>query len=127
VFGGKSHEFVVEVAGVVAGDSAQMADRAAIHLAKSTGLADAASLGDVFQDRFDLLRRQSRVEQGRPFALGEAEFADAATEHASLLMRAVATSNGQISGPSLAMLGAVGIEATEAREVIHDAAPPVRS
>jgi hypothetical protein len=123
--GGKSDEFVVEIAGVIASDSAQAADRAAIHLAKSTGLADAASLGDMFQDRFDFLRRQSRVKEGRPLALGEAELADAATEHASLLMRAVAAGHGQISGPSLAMLGAVGIEATEAREVIHDEAPSV--
>jgi hypothetical protein len=125
VFGGKSHEFVVEVAGVIASDSAQAADRATIHLAKSTGLPDAASLGDMFQDRFDLLRRQSRVKEGCPLALGEAKLADTATEHASLLMRAVAAGYGQISGPSLAMLGAVGIEATEAREVIHDEAPSV--
>jgi hypothetical protein len=57
VFGGKSDELVVEVAGVLAGQSAQPADRAAIHLAKSTGLADATPLGDVVQDRFELLRR----------------------------------------------------------------------
>jgi hypothetical protein len=127
VLGGKSHQFVVKVAGVVAGPSAQTADRAAIDLAESTGLADTTPLGDVFQDRFELLSSQSRVEEGRPLALGEANLADAATEHASFFVRAVATGHSQISDPSLAKLGAVGIEATEAREVIHVAAPPVRS
>ena len=62
VFGGKSDQFVVKVAGVLAGDSAQTADGAAIHLAESTGLTDATPLGDVVQDRFDLLRRKPRVE-----------------------------------------------------------------
>src|ERR687889_244665 len=65
VRGGKLDQFVVQVAGVLAGDPAQAADRAAIHLAEPTGLSDAAPLGDVLQDRFDRLRRQSRVEQGR--------------------------------------------------------------
>jgi len=94
VLGGKSDEFVVEVAGVVAGQPAQTADRAAIHLAESTGLADATPFGDVVQDRFELLRRQSRVEERRPLALGEANLADAATKHASLVVRAIAASHG---------------------------------
>jgi hypothetical protein len=53
--GGKSR--VVEVVGVLASDPAQSADGAAIHLAEPAGLADAASLGDMLQDRFDFLRR----------------------------------------------------------------------
>ena len=112
---------------MLAGDPAQAADGAAVHLAEPAGLADAAPLGDVLQDRFDLLRRQSRVEQGRPLPLGEAGLAGAAAEHASLLVGAVAAGHGQVSGPPLAMLGAVGIQAAEAREVVHGAAPPVRS
>jgi hypothetical protein len=62
VRGGKRDQLVVKVAGVIAGDPAQAADRAAIHLAEPAGLADAAPLGDVIQDRLDLLRRQPRVE-----------------------------------------------------------------
>jgi hypothetical protein len=49
VLRGKSDELVVKVAGVLAGQSAQTANRAAIHLAKSTGLADATHLGDVLR------------------------------------------------------------------------------
>jgi hypothetical protein len=57
VRGGNLDQLVVEVEGVLASDPAQSADRAAIHLAEPAGLADAASLGDVLQDRFDFLRR----------------------------------------------------------------------
>jgi hypothetical protein len=46
----------VEVAGVLAGDPAQAADGAPVHLAEAAGLADAAPLRDVLQDRLDLPR-----------------------------------------------------------------------
>src|SRR5206468_4002709 len=110
-----------------AGELAQAADGAPVHLAEPAGLADAAPLGDVLQDRLDPLRRQPRVEQGRPLPLGEAGLAGGAAEHAPLLARAVAAGHGQVSGPPLAMLVAAGIQAAEARQVVHRAAPPVRS
>jgi hypothetical protein len=50
VRGGNRDQLVVEVAGVLAGDPAQAADGAAIHLAEPTALSDAAPLGDVLQD-----------------------------------------------------------------------------
>jgi hypothetical protein len=115
VRGGKGDQLVVEVPGVLAGESAQAADRAAVHPAEAAGLADAAPLGDVLQDRLDLLRRQARVEEGRPLALGEAGLAGPAAEHASLLVGTVSAGHGQISGVPLAMLGAAGIQAAEAR------------
>ena len=99
---------------MIPGDSAQAADGTTIYLAEPSSLSDAAPLGDVLQDRFDLLPRQSRVEEGRPFPLREASLAGTTTEHASLLPGAVAAGHGQISGPPLAMLGAVGIQAAEA-------------
>src|SRR5947209_17738777 len=91
VFGGKSDLLVVKVAGVLPGDSAQTADRAAIDLAESSGLADATPLGDVVQDRLERLRREPGVEVRRPLPLGESILADAAPEHPPLLMGAVAT------------------------------------
>jgi hypothetical protein len=127
VRGGERDQLVVEVAGVLAGDPTQTADGAAVHLAESAGLADAAPLGDVFQDRLDLLRRQSGIEERRPLAFGEASLASVASEHTPGLFGPIATGDGQISGSPLAMLGAVGIQAAEAREVVHGAAPPVRS
>jgi len=114
VFGGKSDQFVVKVAGVISGDSAQTADCAAINLAKSSGLADTTPLGDVVQDRLKRLGREPGVEVRRPLPLGKSILANAAPEHPPLLMRAVATGHGQISGPPLSIFRAVGIEAAEA-------------
>jgi hypothetical protein len=98
VRGGKADQLVVEVAGVLASDPAQTADRAAIDLAEPASLSDAASLGDVLQDRFHFLRRQSGVEEWRPLPLGEASLASVAAEHASGLLRAIATGYREISG-----------------------------
>jgi hypothetical protein len=117
----------VEVVGVIAGDPAQAADRAAIDLAKPARLSDAAPLGDVLQDRIDFLRRQSGVEERGPFALREASLAGLAAEHASGLLRAIATGHREISGSALAVFRALGIQTAEAREVVHGTAPPVRS
>jgi hypothetical protein len=54
VRGGNGDQLVVEVAGLHASQAAQATDRAAVHLAEPAGLADAAALGDVLQDRFGL-------------------------------------------------------------------------
>jgi hypothetical protein len=127
VFGGKSDEFVVKVAGVQAGYSAETADRATIDLAKSTRLADAASLADVVYHRLDLLRWKPGVEVRGPLPLGKTGLANTAPKHSPFLIQAVSTGHGQISCSALTMLGADGIEAAEAREVIHGTAPPLRS
>ena len=68
-----------------------------------------------------------RIEVGRPLPLGETDLANAAPKHSPLLICAVATGHGEISGSSFSMLGAVGIEAAEAREIIHETPPPLRS
>jgi hypothetical protein len=122
VLGGKRDEFVVDLPRVLAGQPAVAPHGVAIHLAKPPSLADAAALGDVFQDRFDLLGGQLGPEQGSPLALGEAGQAGAAPEHAARLVGAVAAGHGQISRVPLALIGASGIQAAEAPEVIHGAA-----
>jgi hypothetical protein len=127
VRGGKPDQFVVQVAGVLAGQPAQAADRVAIHAAEPPGLADAAALGDVLQDRFGPLRGEPGVEQGRPLPLGAPGLAGAASEHPTLLLGAVAAGHGQVSGPPLAVLGAVGIQAAEARQVVHGVGTLVRT
>jgi hypothetical protein len=127
VRGGKSDQLVVEVARMLASDPAQAADGAAIDLAEPAGLSDAAPLGDVLQDRFGSLRGQSGVEERGPFPLREASLAGAAAEHASGLLWAIATGDREISGSPLAMFRALQIQAAEAREIVHGAAPPVRS
>ena len=81
----------------------------------------------MLTDRLNLLRGQSRAEEGRPLPLGEADVAGTTTEHATLFLWAVPAGHGQISGLPLARLMAVGIQTTEAREVVNDAAIPYRS
>jgi hypothetical protein len=55
VRGGKSHDFVVDVRGVVSGQPAETHYRVAVHLYEPPGLADATPLVQVFQDRINLL------------------------------------------------------------------------
>jgi len=117
----------VEVVGVITSDPAQAADRAAIDLAEPAGLSDAAPLGDVLQDRLDFLRRESGVEERCPLPLRKASLASLTAEHASGLSGTIATGHREISGPSPTVFRALRIQAAEAREVVHGAAPPVRS
>jgi hypothetical protein len=114
VRGGNRHEFVVSVAGVLAGDPAVARDRVGGDPAEPPGLPHAAALGDVLQHRLNLVRREPSVEQRGALALGEASLAGAAAEHPPCLPRAVAVGYGQVSGPSLAVIGAPGIQAKEA-------------
>jgi hypothetical protein len=127
VRGGIRNQLIMEVVRVIAGDPAEAADGAAIDLAEPAGLSDAAPLGDVLQNRFDLLWWQSGVEEWSPFALREASLASSAAEHASGLLRAIATGHREISGSAIAVFRALGIQAAKAREVVHGAAPPARS
>jgi hypothetical protein len=109
VRGGNRDQLVVEVVGVIPGDPAQAPEGAAIDLAEPAGLSDAAALGDVFQDRLDLLRGQPGVEERGPFALREASLASPAAEHASGLLRAIATGHREISGPPFPVFRALRI------------------
>src|SRR5262249_43643805 len=87
------------------------------------GLADAAPLGEVLQDRFGLAGWEPGVEQRRPLALGEPALTGAAAGHAAGLVGAVATGHRQVSRAPLAVVGAVGIQAAEPREVVHGGVP----
>jgi len=127
VRGGNRDQLVVEVVGVIASDPAQAADRTTIDLAEPAGLTDAASLGDMLQDRVSFLRWESGVEEGCSLSLREASLTSLTAEHASGLARAIATGHREISCSAFAVFGALGIQAAEAREVVHGAAPPVRS
>ncbi len=96
------------------GLAAVAGDGLAVDADEPPGLADAVTLGDVMEERDGLLRRQVGAEERRAFAFGESGLAGPASEHASGLLGAVAMGDGEISGPPLAVLGAVGILAAEA-------------
>jgi hypothetical protein len=119
VRGGKGHEVVVGGLGVHAGQPAVAGDGVGGDPAEPSGLADAAPLGDVLQDRLDLLGREPGVEEWGALALGEAGLAGPASEHAARLLGPVVAGDGEVSGPPATEVGAGGIQAAEAREVIH--------
>jgi len=97
------------------------------HPAEPPGLEDAAALGDVLQDGLDLLRGEPGVEEGRPLTFGETDLAGAAAEHPFGLAGPVAMRHGEVSGVPLGVVGAVGIQAAEARQVVHVEGSMVRS
>jgi hypothetical protein len=86
-------------------------------------LADATPLGDVPQDGRGLVLGQMRPEQRGALALGEAIAAGAASEEANRAVLAVATGDGEVFAAPDAVIGALGIQAAEAREVVHGPPP----
>ena len=121
--GGKPHEFVVEILGMPAGDPTITSDGVGIHLAKPTGLPNAAAIGNVLEHRLDLLGRKPSIAQRRPLPLGKPSLARATSKHPSSLLGSVTMRHSQISDPPLAIVGALGIQAAEAREIVHVSSP----
>jgi hypothetical protein len=121
VLGGKGHEAVVEVLGVFAGPQAVADDGVLIDADEAAGLADAAALGEVVQDGDGLVLAQARAEQGGAFPLGEACLTSTAGEHAALFAGAVAEADAEVVAAALAEVGAGGVVAAEAAEVVHEA------
>ena len=112
VAGGKGHEFVVELLGVVAGEQGVAADGVLVDAGEPAGLADADALGEVAEDVEDLAGGQSGVEQGGALALREACLAGAAVAQAELL-RPVVAADGEVAATALAVVGAIGVLAAE--------------
>src|SRR5262249_51073775 len=123
VAGGKSHEFVVELLGVVAGEQGVAADGVLVDAGEPAGLADADALGEVAEDVEDLVGRQAGVEQRRALAPGEARPAGAAVQQAEVL-RPVVAADGEVAVPALAVVGAIRVLAAEWREVVHGIQEP---
>lgn len=116
----------MSVAGVLAGHLRQAGDGVAVDVDQAPGLSDAAALGEVLEDGAGLLLGQVGLEQGRALALGEAVFAGLAVEQADVVVLAVAAADGEVCGVAPAVEGAIGILATEAREVVHGMEAPGR-
>ena len=118
VRGGKSHELVVAVVRVLSGHLGQACDGIAVDADEPCRRSDAPALQEVGQDVVGLLGWEVGVEQGRALAFGEAGLAGVAVEQAELILFAVAGADREVSGVALAVAGAVGVLAAEAREVV---------
>ena len=93
---------------------------------QASGLSDAAAFGEVLEHRAGLLFGQVSLEQGRALARGEAVFAGLTVEQADGVVPARASADREVSGVALAVEGAIGFLATEARKVIHGVETPGR-
>jgi hypothetical protein len=107
----------VELAGVFTGQEAVADDGVLVHADEPAGLADTYALGDMVQDRDDLVLRESAVEQGRTLAFGEACLTGAAGQHAALLW-AVAEADAEVSQSPLAVVRAVGILTAKTGQIL---------
>jgi len=87
------------------------------------GLADSAALGDVLQHGRRLLPGQMRAEEWGPLALGEAIAAGATAEESDRAVLAVVAADGEVFPCPDPMVGALGIQAAEPREIIHGPPP----
>jgi hypothetical protein len=119
VRGGKSHELVVSVVGVIAGGAGQPDDGIAMGADQAAGLADAVALGEVVEDGSGLLVGHAAVEQRGALALGEAGLAGLTVEQSDVVILAVAVADGEVTGVAAAVQGAFGVPAAEAGEVVH--------
>jgi hypothetical protein len=118
VSGGKRHDLVVGILGVLPGQKGQPCDRVLVDPDQPGGLADAAPLGQVLQDRQDLVVGELGIEERRPLELGEAGLAGAAIEQAVAGLAEVVDDKDVVPAPS-AVGVAVGVLAAEAGDVVH--------
>jgi hypothetical protein len=118
--GGKGHEFVVSLLGVFGRPQGVADDGVFIDAHQACGLADAAAVPEVLEDGQGLFVRESAAEEGTAFAFGEAGLAGAADEHAALLRLAVAEADAEVGAAAQAVIGTVGVLATEEAQVVHE-------
>jgi hypothetical protein len=109
----------MSVVGVITGGSGRSDDGVAMDPDEAFGLADAIALGEVMEHGAGLLVGEPAIEQRRALALGEAGLAGVAIEQTDVIPLAVAGAHREVTGPSSAVEGAVGILATEAGEIVH--------
>jgi hypothetical protein len=111
----------MSVVGVLSGGAGQSDDGVAMDTDQSSGGADAAALVEVLEHRVRLLLRQMAAVERRAFALGEAGPAGVAVKLSELLVLSVVAADGEVAGVASAVERTVGILATEAGEVVHEA------
>jgi|tagenome__1003787_1003787.scaffolds.fasta_scaffold19251337_2 hypothetical protein len=109
----------MSVVGVISGDAGQSDDRIAMDPDEPTRLSDAVALAQVVEHGMSLVHGEPAVEQGRALAFGEAGLARVAVEQADVALLTVALADGEISRVTSPVVGAGGILATEAGEVVH--------
>jgi hypothetical protein len=120
VEGGKGHEFVVGLPGVLSRLEGVADHGVFIDSSQAGGLPDATAVLQVLEDIEGLLVGESGAKEGGAFAFGKADLAGAAGQHASLLVGTVAETDAKVASAPQAIIGAVGVLATEEVKVFHE-------
>jgi hypothetical protein len=110
--GGKGHEFIVELLSVPASDFGQADDGVFADADQACGLANTAAIGEVLENCQELVVRQATIEERSAFAFGEAILAAIAVKQ-PVLLRTIATTNGEVLLAPLAIQRAFGVLAAE--------------
>jgi hypothetical protein len=118
VAGGKSHDLVVGLLGVLTGQEGQPGDGALADAHQSGGLSGPAAVVEVLQDAQDPVVGKFGVEEGRPLELGEPGLAGVAVQEAVVIL-AVVAADGEVAVAAAAVLRAVRVVAAMPREVVR--------
>jgi hypothetical protein len=118
VRGGKSHELVVELLGVLADPSGVADHRVGGHSDLPGRGSDPVAVGQVPDHVDGLVRGQATAEKGGPLPLGEPSLAGATVKQPDGLGLAVVAANGQVAESPLAIIGAIRVLAAEVRQVL---------
>ena len=100
-------------------DHGQAGYRVPVNPHETAGLADATILVQVLQDRDGLVLGEFAAVQGRALALREAALARPTGQDAAFFLRSVPEANPQVVQATLAVVGAIGIQAAEVFQVVH--------
>jgi hypothetical protein len=119
VRGGKSHAFVVDVLGLLAGDQGQPHDGVLVDADQAAGLANAAALLQMLENGQGFVLGELAVVQSRAFAFREAFLTGAAGEDTAFLVGAVAEAYAEVIQATAAVVGTLRIQTAEGFQVVH--------
>jgi hypothetical protein len=110
----------VEFFGMSAGDDRQTHDGVFVNPDETAGLAHAAALLQMLQDREGFLLGKFGAVQRRAFAFRETGLAGATGEDTAFFIGPISKANAQVVAATLAIVGTVGVLAAEVFQVVHD-------
>ena len=110
----------MSVVGMIARGAGEADDGIAMDADEASGLSNAVALGEMMKHSSGLLVGHAAIEQRGALALREAGLAGVAIEQSDVVVLAVASADGEVSGAASPVGGTVGILAAEAREIIHN-------
>ena len=97
----------------------QASDGVGIDANQTPGAANTTALVEVQEHGQGRFFGEMAVERGRAFAFGEAGLAGLTVEQSDVVLLAVASANGEVTGIAAAVQGALRVLTAEAREVVH--------